>query len=111
VLILEWTPPVNPAEFQWIGPVSTEQLPPDPQLQNQLAAIIGPPGQSVVAGGVTLNQVAPAAFWSFPNPTGRLATISVFTSAGEEVEADVVCTVNTITITFANAISGSLVVN
>ena len=43
-----WYQPVPAVQFQWIGPVPTEQLAPAfSTAPIQLAAIIGPPGQTI----------------------------------------------------------------
>ena len=65
-----------------------------------------PSGQ---CGGVVVDHPTPSAQWSIPNPTGRLCNVAVYTTNGEQVEADVYVNAALITVTFPTPISGALV--
>lgn len=62
------------------------------------------------SGGYVIPQPVPSAQWSFPNPTNRLADVTVYTTDGERVEADVWVTPTLITVTFPIPTAGALVI-
>ena len=65
-------------------------------------------GGATSGAGVVLEQAAPAALWSWPNPLRRLCGVAVYVGA-ELVEADVSVTAALITVTFPTPTSGAIV--
>ena len=56
---------------------------------------------------------APAATWNIPVPAGinRRPTVTLYDTTGTEIEADVVCTTTTVTVTFPSPFAGTAVLN
>ncbi len=59
--------------------------------------------------GEIKTQGAPAASWNFTHGLGRLPSVAVYLDSGEEVETDVVASINDVTITWPEPVAGKLV--
>lgn len=82
-----------------------------PDLKALRLGPAGPPGPKGDPGSTYFHtQSSPAATWTVPNPTGRADCAVIVRVGGEEVLADVQTSNSTITVTFAEPISGSLVI-
>lgn len=84
----EWTPPVYPASFDWIGPVPAAQMAAPTGLATQVAAIIGPRG---LPGGepVVFTQAVPALLWSVSHNLGRVPPVLLKTLGSAEIEGQI----------------------
>lgn len=74
--------------------------------------IVGPqgvPGPAGANNAIEFAQTAPAATWIIPHTFGRRPVVTVYTTAGEEVIADVSATSTSVSIVFAQPTSGSAI--
>lgn len=88
MLTFEWTPPVYPASFAWIGPVPSAQIAAQEPLAPQVAAIIGPRGAS---GGdpVVFEQPTPSLSWSVSHNLGRVPAVLLKSLGSSEIEGQI----------------------
>lgn len=68
------------------------------------------PFRSATGGGdknFTFNQAVPSAIWTVPHNLGKLPSVTIMDSAGDQVEGSIhFDNVNQVTITFSAAFSG-----
>ena len=114
-LALRWRVPARPITTRWRGPLGmAEALARDPLLP--IAAIVGPPGAQGSGGpvgptGAPLQLDASlAATWILPHPLGRVPAAQVVLASGESVIADLSATSAAVTVIFATAQQGSVLV-
>ena len=118
-LALRWRVPPRPLTTRWRGPLGMAQaLARDPVLP--IAAIVGPPGTSGSVGpvgptgpmGAPIRLDAPlAATWILPHPLGRVPAAQVVLANGESVIADLSATPAAVTVVFATAQQGFVLVS
>ena len=113
---LRWRVPPRPIVTRWRGPLGMAQaLTRNPVLP--IAAIVGPPGPPGPAGplgptGAPLRLDASlAATWILPHPLGRVPAAQVVLASGENVIADLSATPTTVTVVFAAAQAGFVLVS
>lgn len=71
---------------------------------------MGPQGPRGLPGVSTrINQTAPSANWVLAHDLARVPLVGVYFPNGEEVEADVIATDQNVIVTFANAVTGFVV--
>ena len=119
ILTLRWRVPPRPIVTRWRGPLGMgHALARDPVLP--LAAIVGPPGSPGPAGsqgpvgpaGAPLRLDASfAATWILPHPLGRVPATQVLLATGESVIADLTATSAAVTVVFAAAQAGFVLVS
>ena len=116
ILALRWRVPPRPIATRWRGPLGMAQaLTRDPVLP--VAAIVGPPGVAGATGpagppGAPLRLDAPlAATWIRPHPLGRVPAAQVVLANGESVIADISATPAAVTVVFAAAQAGFVLVS
>ena len=121
-LTLRWRVPPRPLTVRWRGPLGMAQaVARDPLLP--IAAIVGPPGATGATGatgaiGPTGPTGAPlrldasfAATWILPHPLGRVPAAQVMLASGESVIADLSATPAAVTVVFATAQAGFVLVS
>ena len=115
-LTLRWRVPPRPKTTRWRGPLGMAQaLTRNPVLP--IAAIVGPPGPPGPAGplgptGAPLRLDASlAATWILPHPLGRVPAAQVVLASGENVIADLSATPTAVTVVFAAAQAGFVLVS
>lgn len=115
-LALRWRVPARPITTRWRGPLGmAEALARDPLLP--IAAIVGPPGAQGSGGpvgptGAPLRLDASlAATWILPHPLGRVPAAQVVLANGESVIADLSATPAAVTVVFAIAQQGFVLVS
>ena len=113
---LRWRVPPRPIVTRWRGPLGMAQaLTRNPVLP--IAAIVGPPGLQGPTGptgatGTPLRLDASlAATWILPHPLGRVPAAQVVLATGESVIADLSATPTTVTVVFAAAQAGFVLVS
>lgn len=81
---------------------------PRPTMDALAAAL---PGATPV--GIEFIQSTPLATWTIPVPSDikRRPNVAIYTTTGEEVEADVLATSTSVMITFPSPYAGSVVLN
>ena len=116
IVTLRWRLPPRPIVTRWRGPLGMAQaLTRDPALP--VAAIVGPPGVAGATGpagppGAPLRLDAPlAATWILPHPLGRVPATQVVLANGESVIADISATPAAVTVVFAAAQAGFVLVS
>lgn len=115
-LTLRWRVPSRPLTTRWRGPLGMAQaVARDPLLP--VAAIVGPPGATgpvgpigPVAAPLRLNASL-AATWILPHPLGRVPAAQVMLASGESVIADLSATSAAVTVIFATAQQGFVLVS
>ena len=115
-LTLRWRVPPRAITTRWRGPLGMAQaLTRNPVLP--IAAIVGPPGPPGPAGpvgptGAPLRLDASlAATWILPHPLGRVPAAQVVLASGENVIADLSATPPPVTVVFAAAQAGFVLVS
>ena len=115
-LHLRWRATPQPVATRWRGPLGMAQaLARDPLLP--VAAIVGPPGAQGPTGpagptGAPLRLDASlAATWILPHPLGRVPAAQVVLASGESVIADLSATPAMVTVVFAAAQAGFVLVS
>ena len=115
-LTLRWRVPPRPLTVRWRGPLGMAQaVARDPLLP--IAAIVGPPGATGATGptgptGAPLRLDASfAATWILPHPLGRVPAAQVMLASGESVIADLSATPAAVTVVFATAQAGFVLVS
>lgn len=113
-LAVRWRAPPRLILTQWRGPLGMiAALGRDPALP--VAAIIGPPGPAGPAGpqgpagaGSTPLRLdaALAATWVLNHGLGRVPSVQVYLSTGENVLSDIAATTSQITVTFPSPQQG-----
>lgn len=101
-LAIRWRIPDRALVTRWRGPEGMSEIAARTSAE-PLAAIIGPPGPVGPQGpiGAPLRLDAPlAATWILAHTLGRVPTVQVYLSTGENVLTDVVATSAQITVTF-----------
>lgn len=69
----------------------------------------GPPGPAGPAGSgnsVRVNQTSPSASWVIPHELGKSPIVQVFTTAGEQIDADVYASDTQVSVMFAQPTTG-----
>ena len=118
-LTLRWRVAPRPLTTRWRGPLGMAQaVARDPALT--IAAIVGPPGPvgatgasgSIGPAGVPLRLDASfAATWILPHPLGRVPAAQVVLASGESVIADLSATPAAVTVVFATAQQGFVLIS
>ena len=115
-LALRWRVPPRALATRWRGPLGmAHALARDPVLP--IAAIVGPPGPKGPVGpagpaGTPIRLDAPlAATWILPHPLGRVPAAQVVLASGESVIADLSATPAAVTVVFATAQAGFVLVS
>jgi hypothetical protein len=70
---------------------------------------VGPQGPTGSGAATVLNQSTPASMWHFTHTLARRPNATVYDPAGNVVLADINASATDITITLANAATGSVV--
>lgn len=114
-LTLRWRVPPRLLTTRWRGPLAMAQaVARDPLLA--IAAIVGPPGATGAVGatgatGAPLRLNASlAATWILPHPLGRVPAAQVMLASGESVIADLSATAAAVTVIFATAQQGFVLI-
>ncbi len=110
-LAIRWRVPNRKIALRWRGPSGMSQA----ILRNPtapIAAIIGPPGPTGPQGAAGSGS-APlrinaslASTWTLPHSLGRVPTVQVYLTTGEQVLTDVQATTTQITVTFPSPQAG-----
>lgn len=76
--------------------------PPEKRLLTEAA------GAALLAAGVPMvwTQTASAGTWTITHDRGRIPTVAIYLTTGEEVHADVTANTTQVTITFASPTAG-----
>lgn len=76
------------------------------------STVPGPPGPPGTDKNYTHDQMTPSSLWIVAHGLGKIPSVTVFDSAGDEVEGDVKnLDLNTTTIEFSAAFSGKAYLN
>lgn len=67
----------------------------------------GPPG----TGSVIFTQASPSASWLINHSFGRKPSVTVYDSAGEQIDADITVTDTQVTVFWPSAVTGSAILN
>lgn len=109
-LVLRWRVPAPAIVARWRGPSATVYATAQAGRYGDIAAVIGPPGQPGPTARYIHSQTSAQAQWIINHNLGYFPDVSVLSTGGMEVVAEIVHTsVNQVIVLFAVPYTGSAV--